>query len=116
MAGSAAVEAEDEFIEVGLQVLGPQAVVDAERPGLEVGEDAVDPRQDQVGGHGADDMGFVARGRQSGIARPAIGLGGRAGCDMSLDEGVQTARGKVVDGGQTQAPRASTLDLDRPGQ
>ncbi len=27
---------------------------------------------------------------------------------MSLDEGVQTARGKVVDGGQTQTPRAST--------
>ncbi len=43
----------------------------SERPGLEVGEDAVDPGQDQVGGHGADDMGFVACGRQSGIARPA---------------------------------------------
>jgi hypothetical protein len=43
MAGVAAIEAEDELVEVGLQVLGPQAVVDLERPGLKVGEDAVDP-------------------------------------------------------------------------
>ena len=39
MAGVPAVEAESELVEVGLQVLRAQAVVDAERPGLEVGED-----------------------------------------------------------------------------
>ncbi len=41
MAGVAAVEAESELVEVGLQVLRAQAVVHAERPGLEVGEDPV---------------------------------------------------------------------------
>ena len=36
MAGPAPIEAEDELVEIGLEMLGPQAVVDAERPGLEV--------------------------------------------------------------------------------
>jgi hypothetical protein len=36
---TAAVEAESEFIEVGLEVLAAQAMIDAQRPGLEVGED-----------------------------------------------------------------------------
>ena len=39
--GAASVEAEDELIEVGLEVFATQAVIDAERPALEVGEDAV---------------------------------------------------------------------------
>ena len=42
--GAAAVEAEDELIKIGLKVLAAQAVIDAERPDLEVGEDAVHPR------------------------------------------------------------------------
>src|SRR5207247_11117025 len=42
--GAAAVEAEDELIEVGLNVLATPAVIDAERPDLEVGENAVHPR------------------------------------------------------------------------
>ena len=33
-AGSPAVQAEDELVEVGLEVLRPQAVIDAERPSL----------------------------------------------------------------------------------
>ena len=55
--GTAAVEAEDELVEIGLQMLAAQAVIDARGPDLEVGEDAVDPGQDDVGGHLADDMG-----------------------------------------------------------
>jgi hypothetical protein len=39
-------------------VLAAQPVVDAQRPDLEVGEDAVHPRQDDMGGHLADDMGI----------------------------------------------------------
>ena len=75
MAGAAAVEAEDELVEVGLQVLVAQAVVDAERPCLEVGEDAVDPRQHDMGGHGADDMGVVPDPRRPGVGAPAVGPG-----------------------------------------
>ena len=39
--GVAEVEMEDELVEIGLQVLAVSTVVDAERPCLEVGEDAV---------------------------------------------------------------------------
>ncbi len=83
MTGSAPVEAEDVLVEIALQVLGAQAVVDAERPGLEVGEDAVDPRQDDMGGHVADHMGLVAELGRSRIAGPAIGLGGAVGGDCT---------------------------------
>src|SRR5207248_4771646 len=54
MSGAATVEAEDEFIEVGLEVLAAQPVVNAQGPDLEVGEDPVNPRQDDMGGHLAD--------------------------------------------------------------
>ncbi len=42
---AAAVEAEDELIDVVGQVFGADAVMGAEQPSLEVGEGAVDPRQ-----------------------------------------------------------------------
>ena len=44
--GGAAVEAEDEFVEVALQVLGPDgAVVGAEQPAFGQAEDEVDGGQ-----------------------------------------------------------------------
>jgi hypothetical protein len=55
MPGSPTVKAEDEFIEVGLEVLAAQPVIDAQGPDLEVGEDPVNPREHNVGGHLADD-------------------------------------------------------------
>ena len=59
MSGAPAVEAEDEFVEVALEVLAAQAMVDAQGPDLEVGEDPVDPGQDDMSGHLTDDMGLV---------------------------------------------------------
>ena len=56
MPGAPAVKAEDEFIEVGLEVLAAEPV---QGPNLEVGEDPVNPGQHDVGGHLADDMGIV---------------------------------------------------------
>ena len=41
VAGVAPFEAEDELVEVELEVLESEAVVGAQRPGLEVGEDAM---------------------------------------------------------------------------
>ena len=58
VAGAAAVEVEDELVEVGLEMVAAQTVVDAQGPAFEVGEHAVGPRQDEVGGHRADDMGI----------------------------------------------------------
>jgi hypothetical protein len=55
MPGSPAVEAEDEFIKVALEVLAAHPVVDAQGPDLEVGEDPVNPGQGDMGGHLADD-------------------------------------------------------------
>lgn len=43
-AGTAAVEAEQKLVEVGLDVRSVQAVTDAERQGFQVGEHAARPR------------------------------------------------------------------------
>ncbi len=48
MSGAPTVEAEDKFIEVGLEVLAAQPVVNAQSPDLEVGEDPVNPREHDV--------------------------------------------------------------------
>lgn len=45
------VPAEDELVQVALEMWFPDAVVGAEGPSLEIGENAVDPRQDDVSGH-----------------------------------------------------------------
>jgi hypothetical protein len=45
MPGAASVEAKDELVEVGLEVLAAQAVIDAERPAFGIGEDAAGPGQ-----------------------------------------------------------------------
>ena len=44
-----AVELEDEFVEIALEMFPSQAVVDAERPGLQVGEDAMESRAARYG-------------------------------------------------------------------
>ena len=56
---AAAVEAEDELVEIGLQVLPPQAVIDAQRPCLQITDDPMNPGQQDVGRHGADDTRIV---------------------------------------------------------
>ena len=43
MAVMAAIEAENKFVEVGLKVFAAQAVIDTQRPGFEIGKDAVGP-------------------------------------------------------------------------
>ena len=74
VAGFAAVEAKDELIEIGLQMLATQPVADASRPSFEVGEDLVDPRQDEVSGGLPDDMDIVAIGGDRSVAGPAVGF------------------------------------------
>src|SRR5260370_8016234 len=96
MPGAAAVEAEDELVEVGLKMPAAQAVVDAQGPDLEVGEDAVHPGQDDVGGHFADDMGIVFDAGSAGVGGPPVGFVGGAGGGVARDERMQTdARASV---------------------
>ena len=114
MARCAAVEAKDELVEIALQVFGPQAVVDAARPPLEVGEHLVDPGEHHMGGYGADDVGLVSGDRDAGIAGPAIGLGGAVGGHVTADEAVELAGAVGCDPGQAQAAGGvAVADLDR---
>src|SRR6516162_9552864 len=87
--GAAPVEAEDELVEIGLKVFAAQAVVDPQGPDLDVGEDAMDPRQDDMGGHLADDMGIMDEAYRAGIAGPSVGLGGGIRGQVGGEEGVQ---------------------------
>src|SRR5918998_5077864 len=114
MSGAASVEAEDELVEVGLEVFSTQAVVDAERPALEVGEDAVGPGQHDMGGHAADDMRVVRDAGGTTIPRPAVGLGGGAGGEIGLEKGMQTT-GRIVGHllqADTTGAGCAVLDLD----
>src|SRR3954466_8845071 len=90
MSGAAPVEAEDDLDEVGLEVFATQAVIDAERPALEIGEHPVGPGQHDMRGHAADDMRLVPGTGSAGIPGPAVGLGGGAGGEIGLEEGMQT--------------------------
>jgi hypothetical protein len=71
--------AEDEFIEVGLEVPAAQPMIDAQAPDLEVGEAPVDPGQDDADGHLTHNMGIMVDADGAGIPGPTIGLGGGPG-------------------------------------
>lgn len=112
MPGVASIESEDELVEVGLQVFASQAVIDAQRPRLEVGEDAMDAGQNDVGGHGSDDMGLVGDVRRAEIGGEPIGFEEAAGGGVRGDEGMQGGPGEIGDRRETQAPeRESFLPL-----
>src|SRR5215218_5900596 len=114
VSGAASVEAEDELVEVGLEVFATQAVIDAERPALEIGEDAVGPGQHDMGGHAADDMRIVRDAGSTGIPGPAIGLGDGARGEIGLEKGMQTIGrivGHLLEADATGAGSA-VLDLD----
>ena len=57
MAIKAPVVAEDEFVEVGIEVLAAEAMVGAEAPPLQEREKSMDPFQRHVPRHVADDTG-----------------------------------------------------------
>ena len=107
----AGVEAEDEFIEVGLEVFATQPVVDAQGPHLEVGEDPVNPGQDDMGGHLADDVGMVDDAGGAGISGPAIGLGSSTGAEVGGEEGVEAGSRVIGDLAQADAAGAEAAGL-----
>src|SRR3954447_316642 len=114
VSGAAPVEAEDKLVEVGLEVFATQAVIDAERPALEIGEDAVGPGQHDMSGHAADDMRIVGDAGSTGIPGPAVGLGGGAGGEIGFEKGMQTIGrivGHLLEADATGAGPA-ILDLD----
>ena len=89
-------------------MLSSQSVVDAEGPGLGVGERAMNPWQDDMGGHDADHVGLMADIGGAGVGRPAVGLDRRAWRDIGGDEAVQR-------GGRCFISARSTTASRKPG-
>ena len=102
----AAIEAENEFVEVGLEVLAAQAVIDTQCPGFEIGKDAVGPGEHDMSRHLADRMRIVVNARGARIARPAVGLGGSTGGEIGSQKGMQA--GSRVIGHLLEADTAGT--------
>lgn len=102
----ATVEAEGIFFQVSIQVLDAEAMECAHAPSLHQGEDPVDPEQDEVGGHLADDAlvenvalvlwAFI----ESEVRAVAVGQQRRAWRDVLPHEGVDRFLRLVGDDGQ----------------
>jgi hypothetical protein len=73
MAIKAAVVAEDELVEVGVDVLTAEMIVGAETPTLQGREDPMNPLQRNVRRHVADDGGIMPLAFQSRNGRVSIG-------------------------------------------
>ena len=115
MPGAPAVEAKDEFIEVGLEVFAAQPVIDAQGPDLEVGKDPVDPRQDNVRGHLANDMRIMGDAGSSGISGPTIGLGSGTGREIGGEKGMKASGRIIGDLAEADAAGTATAVLDLNG-
>ena len=116
--GTAAIEAEGEFVEVVVEMLVlDAALMRSDQPSLEQRRDVVNAGHDLVGRieTAADDgdLMLVAGRRQPSIAAPAVGVDGRSGHGDSLNEGDQTVRRHVRDVAQTDAANATTALLCR---
>ena len=109
----ASIEAEDEFVEIILKMLFAQAVIDAERPGLKIGEHAMDPRQHDMGSHLADDMRVMGDIGGAGISGPSVGFDRCALRHIGGDEAMQRCGREVLDFRETNAPWSAASDFDR---
>src|SRR3954462_4059008 len=110
---AAAVEAEHELVEVGLEVLLAQAVVDAQGPPLRVREHAVDPGQHQVRRDIADHPRVVLDVLEPRVAGPAVTDDRAAGRDVAGDEAAERDGRVVADHREPGPPRPLAPDLDR---
>ena len=71
-----------------------KAMIDTQGPAFEVGEDAAGPRQDEMGGHGADDMRIVVDLGGAEIGGQSVGLERRTGSNVGGDEGADAFSGR----------------------
>ena len=123
--GGSAVEAEDVFIEVVLQVFGADsAVMGAEQPSFGEAEDEVDGGQVLAGvaGSGAefDDVVGVAFGFEAAVAAPAIGGDGEWSGGVGIKEVFEigrTGRGDEFEAQPAEGamPALSRMDFNGTG-
>lgn len=115
---SPSVPSEDELVGVDVDVLVPQPVERAVAPSLEVREDPMNPRQNDVGRwriDGAKIDGVVATIRHSPVGGVAVSVQHASNCRVVLDEGVQAFAVDVDDPLQTASSGIFPLaDLDGP--
>lgn len=102
------VPAVDEFVEVVAQVWLTDAVRGSERPSLKIGEDAVDPGEDNVRGHFADDFRLVIVSLEAAVGGKTVAQQGRAKLDRAGDEGSNACRSEVR---QRREADAALLEL-----
>jgi hypothetical protein len=93
-------------------VLAAQPMIDAQGLDLEVGEDPVDPGQDDVGGYLTDDMGILADASSAGIPGPTVGLCGGTGGEVDGDKATQAGGRIIGDLAEADAARSATAILD----
>jgi hypothetical protein len=115
----ASVEAEDELVEVDLQMLGGDALVGALQPALEVADGSVNAGQDVVEVLDGDPAGALGAGvvlvaelGEPSVGGPAVGVDAGAGCDSVLHEAAEGVGGGVVDDLHPQSTGACVADLD----
>ncbi len=78
-----------------MEVRLSNAVIGSERPSLEIGEDAMDPRHHDVRRHFSDDLRLVVIAFQAFVGREAVTEDGGASLSSAGDEGADTGCGKV---------------------
>ena len=111
---TASIPAKDELFEVAAQVRRADAVIGAERPSLEIGEDAMDPRQDHMRRHLADDLGLVVVALEAFVYGEAVAEDGSAFFNSAGDEAFDAGRREVLQRRETDAARmAIGREFDR---
>ena len=101
----AAIVAKDEFIEIAVDMFAAQAVICAEAPSLHQREGPMNPRQDNVARHLADDARIVPIAGQSRIGRVAVGDQRGSALHVGFHEGFDRRGGIVGDHGEANAAR-----------
>ena len=96
-AAFALVEAEDEFVEIGLQMFTAQAVIDGKTQVFRFENSLLDAGQDDRRRQVSDDMRIVAAMGHSGIGSKSVGFRGGAGGNAGLHERVQRAGAVICD-------------------
>ena len=110
------IEAEGEFVEVGLQVRVTDPVMDAVQPRFQVCEDEMDDWQILLGdlriAPFSDGEVFVAALGEAGVAAPVVGDERRARHNGALHEAAEQLRAAVRHDGEPNPPGiATTLPL-----
>src|ERR1035437_5675998 len=99
------VVAKHEFVEICIEVLAAQTMICAEAPSLHQRKSPMNPRQDNVGRHLADDAWIVPIARQARIGSVAIGEQRGSALHVGLHESFDRRCGIVGDHGEADTAR-----------